>query len=49
MLGVGSVIGIDVTIGEGTQVGALSVVLKHSALASHAIYVGAPAVRLPPH
>jgi acetyltransferase-like isoleucine patch superfamily enzyme len=47
-LGLGSIIGIDVTIGEGTQVGALSVVPKHSSLDSHAVYVGAPAARLEP-
>lgn len=46
-LGVGSVIGIDVTVGEGTQVGALSVVPKHATLDDHAVYVGAPATRLP--
>ena len=46
-VGLGSVIGIDVVVGEGCQIGALSVVPKHSALDSHAVYVGAPAVRRP--
>lgn len=45
-IGVGSVIGIDVEIGEETQVGALSVVPKHQRLAPRAIYAGAPVRRI---
>ena len=42
-LGTGSVIGIHVTIGDATQLGALSFVPKHSVLAAHAVYLGIPA------
>ncbi|MGZ8411315.1 MAG: hypothetical protein ACXW05_01145 [Gemmatirosa sp.] len=44
-IGIGSVIGIDVEIGDGAQVGALSVVPKHARLEAGAVYAGAP-VRL---
>jgi acetyltransferase-like isoleucine patch superfamily enzyme len=45
-IGVGSVVGIDVTIGPGTQVGALSLVPKHSHLAAGALYAGIPVQRI---
>jgi acetyltransferase-like isoleucine patch superfamily enzyme len=41
-LGTGSVIGIDVDVGDGAQVGALSLVPKHSRLAAHTVYFGIP-------
>jgi acetyltransferase-like isoleucine patch superfamily enzyme len=44
-LGLGSVIDIDVTIGDATQVGALTFVPKHARLESHAVYFGIPAVK----
>jgi len=44
-LGLGSVIDIDVTIGDATQVGALTFIPKHSHLDSHAVYVGIPAAK----
>ena len=46
MIGLGSVIDIDVEIGSGCQVGALTFVPKHSRLEAHAIYVGIPARHL---
>ncbi|MEZ5293791.1 MAG: hypothetical protein R2745_22095 [Vicinamibacterales bacterium] len=46
-VGVGSVVGIDVTAGEGCHIGALSVVPKHARLDADAVYVGAPVARLP--
>jgi acetyltransferase-like isoleucine patch superfamily enzyme len=45
-IGVGTMIEIDVVIGDATQVGALSVVPKHRTLQPHAIYGGVPARRL---
>ena len=45
-VGLGSVVGIDVEVGEGCQIGALSVVPKHSRLQGNATYVGAPATRV---
>jgi acetyltransferase-like isoleucine patch superfamily enzyme len=45
-LGTGSIIGIDVAIGPGTQVGALSLVPKHSRLAEHSVYYGIPVQRI---
>lgn len=45
-IGVQSVIGIDVEIGDHTQVGALSFVPKHSRLESGAVYAGAPVRRI---
>lgn len=47
-IGVGSFVGIDVEVGDGTQVGALSVVPKHERLAAGAVYAGAPVRRLAP-
>lgn len=41
-IGVGSVVGIDVEIGDGCQVGALSFVPKHARLAAGGIYAGSP-------
>jgi serine acetyltransferase len=46
MIGVGSVIDIDVDIGSDCQLGALTFVPKHSRIAAHAIYVGIPARHL---
>jgi acetyltransferase-like isoleucine patch superfamily enzyme len=45
-IGLGSVIDIGVTVGDGTQVGALSVVPKHTVLESDAVYAGIPARRI---
>ena len=41
-IGLGSVIDIDVEIGDKAQVGALSVVPKHSRLEAGVVYVGIP-------
>ena len=48
-IGVGSVIDIDVAVGADTQVGALSLVPKHSRLAGGAVYGGIPAKRIDAH
>jgi serine acetyltransferase len=45
-IGLASVIDIDVAIGPYCQVGALTLVPKHSRLDSHAVYVGIPARRI---
>ena len=45
-IGLGSVIDIDVEAGPHCQVGALSLVPKHTRLEAHAIYVGIPAKRI---
>jgi acetyltransferase-like isoleucine patch superfamily enzyme len=45
-IGVGSMVEIGVTIGDGTQVGALSVVPKHRTLEPQAMYGGVPVRRL---
>jgi acetyltransferase-like isoleucine patch superfamily enzyme len=45
-IGVGCVIEIDVEIGEGSQVGALSFVAKHARLEARTIYAGIPVKRL---
>jgi acetyltransferase-like isoleucine patch superfamily enzyme len=44
-VGLGSVVGIDVEVGPGCQIAALSLVPKHSRLDGHAVYAGIPAVR----
>ena len=41
-IGLGSVVGIGVTAGDGAQVGALSLVPKHSALEAYTVYAGVP-------
>jgi acetyltransferase-like isoleucine patch superfamily enzyme len=46
VIGVGSVVGVGVTTGPETQVGALSVVPKFSALEGHKSYGGVPVQRL---
>ena len=48
-IGVGSVIDIDVAVGTDTQVGALSLVPKHSRLSGGAMYVGIPVQRIDAH
>jgi acetyltransferase-like isoleucine patch superfamily enzyme len=48
-IGVGSVVGIDVVVGTGTQVGALSLVPKHSRLSDRAVYAGVPVQRIDGH
>lgn len=48
-IGLGTVVNIDVDIGPDTQVGALSLVPKHTTLAARAIYVGIPVRRLDTH
>jgi len=48
-VGLGSVVGIGVVAGDGCQIGALSVVPKHSRLDSHAVYAGVPVERLERH
>jgi acetyltransferase-like isoleucine patch superfamily enzyme len=45
-IGLGSVIDIDVEIGDGCQLGALTLVPKHSRLDPNAVYVGIPAHKL---
>jgi acetyltransferase-like isoleucine patch superfamily enzyme len=45
-IGLGTVVNIDVDVGSGTQVGALSLVPKHTTLAADAVYVGIPVRRL---
>jgi acetyltransferase-like isoleucine patch superfamily enzyme len=45
-IGLGSVIDIDVHIGDNSQVGALSLVPKHSRLESDVVYVGIPVRRM---
>jgi acetyltransferase-like isoleucine patch superfamily enzyme len=45
-IGLGSVIDIDVTIGDGCQVGALSLVPKHTTLEPHGTYAGIPVRRV---
>jgi len=42
-VGLGSIIDIDVEIGAGCVVGAMSLVPKHSRLDAGAVYVGIPA------
>jgi acetyltransferase-like isoleucine patch superfamily enzyme len=39
-------VGIDVRVGAGAQVGALSLVPKHSNLAEGAVYAGIPVQRI---
>jgi carbonic anhydrase/acetyltransferase-like protein (isoleucine patch superfamily) len=46
-IGVGSVIDIDVVAGDGCQVGAMSLVPKHSRLDADALYIGIPVQRFP--
>jgi acetyltransferase-like isoleucine patch superfamily enzyme len=45
-IGLGSVIDIDVEVSDNCQVGALSLVPKHSRLEAGAVYAGIPAKRL---
>jgi acetyltransferase-like isoleucine patch superfamily enzyme len=45
-IGVGAVVGIGVFVGHGSQVGALSLVPKHTTLEPGRIYVGIPVGRL---
>jgi acetyltransferase-like isoleucine patch superfamily enzyme len=45
-IGIGSVVDIGVTIGDGTQIGALSFVPKHTALESGGVYAGIPVRRI---
>lgn len=45
-VGLGTVVNIDVDIGSHAQVGALSLVPKHTTLAGGAVYVGVPVTRL---
>ena len=45
-IGLGSVIDIDVDIGDGCQIGALTLVPKHAHLDPNAVYVGIPARKL---
>ena len=45
-IGLGTVVNIDVDVGAGTQVGALSLVPKHTRLDADAVYVGIPVRRL---
>jgi len=47
-VGLGSVIDIDVEAGDDCQVGALSLVPKHSRLEAGAVYAGIPARRIDP-
>ncbi len=45
-IGLGTLVDIDTDVGDGCQVGALSVVPKHARLAQGATYVGAPVIRV---
>jgi len=45
-IGLGSAIDIDVDIGEGCQIGAVTFVPKHARLDPHSVYVGIPARKL---
>ena len=45
-VGLGSVIEIDVRVGDGCQIGALSFVPKHARLEAGAVYAGIPAKRI---
>ena len=46
MVGLDSIVGIDVDAGERCQIGALSVVPKHTKLEGSATYAGAPVARV---
>ena len=48
-IGLGSAIDIDVDIGDGCQVGALTLVPKHTRLDPNAVYIGIPARKLSEH
>jgi acetyltransferase-like isoleucine patch superfamily enzyme len=45
-IGLGSVIDIDVDIGDGCQIGAFTLVPKHARLEPNAVYIGIPARKL---
>ena len=45
-IGLGSVVDIGVEAGDDCQIGALSLVPKHSRLAPGAVYAGIPAIRI---
>jgi acetyltransferase-like isoleucine patch superfamily enzyme len=45
-IGLGSAIDVDVVIGDGCQIGALTFVPKHARLDANSIYVGIPAKKL---
>ena len=45
-IGVGSVVEIGVAIGDGTQIGALSFVPKHTVLDPGSVYAGVPVRRI---
>lgn len=45
-IGLGTVVDIDVIVGAGCQVGAMSLVPKHTALESGAVYAGIPVRRI---
>lgn len=47
-VGLGTVIDIDVEVGPNTEIGALSLVPKHTTLEGDAVYVGIPARRVSP-
>jgi acetyltransferase-like isoleucine patch superfamily enzyme len=48
-IGLGSVIDIDVEIGNGCQIGAVTLVPKHARLEPNSVYVGIPARKLSDH
>jgi acetyltransferase-like isoleucine patch superfamily enzyme len=48
-IGLGSAIDIDVEIGDGCQIGALTFVPKHARLDANSVYVGIPARKLSEH
>jgi len=48
-IGLDSIVEIDVTVGPGCQVGAMSFVPKHTRLTTPGVYVGVPVSRLTPH
>jgi acetyltransferase-like isoleucine patch superfamily enzyme len=48
-IGLGAVIDIGVTVGDGTQIGALSFVRKHTVLEPGSVYAGIPVRRIERH
>jgi acetyltransferase-like isoleucine patch superfamily enzyme len=48
-VGLGSVVDIDVVVGDGCQIGALSLVPKHTRLAARGVYAGVPVKPLAHH
>jgi len=45
-VGLGSVIDIDTDVGQNCQIGAMSLVPKHTTLDANGVYAGVPVTRL---